>query len=64
MSGTMHSQLNSGGSGAMFVVKWETLNGNVKSKRFTNVDEAQEFADKMAARIGLTQWVDINQEDA
>jgi hypothetical protein len=42
-------------------VRWETLNGNVKAKTFTDWKEAEEFGDRIEANFG-TQWVD-NEAD-
>lgn len=44
----------------MFVVKWETLNGTIRTAKFDDPAEADEFADRVADRLG-TQWVDIEQ---
>jgi len=44
-------------------VVWETLNGNVKSKRFADWRMAEEFGDRMEANLG-TQWVDYEADDS
>lgn len=44
-------------------VSWETLNGNVNKKRFTNAVDADEFYKRKqeTAVIYGIQWVDIDQ---
>lgn len=43
----------------MFVVKWETLNGNIRTAKFDDGAEAEDFFNRVESRAG-TQWVDID----
>lgn len=44
----------------MFLVTWETLNGNVRSRKFADGNCAEAFREHMESLSG-TQWVDIDQ---
>lgn len=41
-----------------YLVRWETLNGNIRTKRFYDAAEAEAWADRIAKFPG-TQWVDV-----
>ena len=42
-------------------VRWETLNGNVYRKQFTNWTDAEAFAAKKEESSSV-QWVDIEEK--
>lgn len=42
------------------VVRYETLGGNVVTKRFPTWEEAQAFADHKQDQSGI-QWVDVEE---
>lgn len=45
-----------------WVVKWETLNGNIKTETFKGATAAESLYDRVSNRPG-TQWVDIEFVD-